>query len=257
MSLEILDHGPIRQLRLARPPVNALDTALCQALTAAIAQAQADGVHALVLSGGERIFSGGMDVPHLLGHGDDRTALLASWQAFFDAAAALAACQVPVVAALTGHAPAGGCVLALCCDYRVMARSADPARPYALGLNEVQVGLVAPEGIQRLLRRTVGQHHAERLLVAGTLLPAEQAEKIGLVDELVDGELVVARAVAWLQDLLALPRAPMLATRAVARADLVEALAPQHIRLDRFIEAWYAPDAQAALRALVERLRRG
>ncbi len=82
-------------------------------------------------------------------------------------------------------------MLALCCDYRIMARSVDPARPYAIGLNEVQVGLAAPEGIQRLLRRVVGAHRAERLLVAGEMVPAEQAVQIGLVDELVDGELVV------------------------------------------------------------------
>ncbi|KEZ97436.1 enoyl-CoA hydratase, partial [Xanthomonas vasicola pv. vasculorum NCPPB 895] len=88
-----------------------------------------------------------------------------------------------------------------CCDYRVMARSADTAKPYGIGLNEVQVGLAAPEGIQRLLRRVVGAHRAERLLISGQLLPAEQAVKIGLVDELVDGELVTARAVAWLQEL--------------------------------------------------------
>lgn len=163
MSIQILDHGRLREIRLARPPVNALDTALCQALTAAVQQVGSD-VDGVVLSGSERIFSGGMDVPHLLSHGTNRGALLESWTAFFDAANALAHCPVPVVAAIGGHAPAGGCVLALCCDYRVMARSADTARPYAIGLNEVQVGLTAPEGIQRLLRRVVGAHRAERLL---------------------------------------------------------------------------------------------
>ncbi|HEY9255031.1 MAG TPA: enoyl-CoA hydratase/isomerase family protein [Stenotrophomonas sp.] len=256
MSIDLLDHGDIREIRLARPPANALDTALCRELIAAINQAQADDVHAIVLSGAPHIFSGGMDVPYLLSHGADRGKLLDSWQAFFGAAKTLAETRIPVVAALTGHSPAGGCVLALCCDYRIMARSIDPARPYAIGLNEVQVGLAAPEGIQRLLRRVVGAHRAERLLVAGEMVPAEQAVQIGLVDELVDGELVVARAIAWLQELLRLPRQPMLHTRDVARADLREALAPELIRLDRFIEAWYAEDAQAALQALAARLRK-
>jgi enoyl-CoA hydratase/carnithine racemase len=255
MSIETFDHGLIREIRLAQPPVNAFDTTLCRTLAGAVSQAQADGAHAIVLSGNERIFSAGLDVPHLLSHGADRGKLMESWAAFFQAAQALADSTVPVVAALTGHAPAGGCVLALCCDYRIMAHSPDPARPYAIGLNEVQVGLVAPEGIQRLLRRVVGPHRAERLLIAGELVPAERAVQIGLVDELVDGELVVARAVAWLQALLKLPREPMLATREIARADLREALAPQHIQLERFVEAWYAPDAQGALNALVERLK--
>lgn len=252
--IEVFNHGTIRELRLARPPVNALDTDLCRQLIHALEQAMAEDVHGLVLSGSERIFTGGMDVPHLLGHGADSRALLDSWNAFFGAMRTLAECRIPVVAALTGHAPAGGCVLALCCDYRVMARSADPAQPYAIGLNEVQVGLVAPEGIQRLLRRVVGVHRAGVLLTTGALLPAEQALQIGLVDELAEGELVVAGAVAWLQRLLKMPRQPMLVTRAIARADLHEALHPDLIQLDRFVEAWYSADAQQALHALAARL---
>jgi len=257
MSLDIIDHDRIREIRLARPPVNALDTALCRTLIAAVNQAQADDVHAIVLSGAPHVFSGGLDVPYLMSHGDDRHKLLDSWQAFFGAAKTLAECRIPVVAAITGHSPAGGCVLALCCDYRVMARSVDPAKPYAIGLNEVQVGLAAPEGIQRLLRRVVGAHRAERLLVAGEMVPAEQAVQFGLVDELADGEGVVARALAWLRDLLRLPRQPMLHTRDVARADLREALAPELIQIERFVEAWYGDDAQAALQALAARLRKG
>lgn len=253
--IEVINHGPIRELRLARPPVNALDTELCRALISSVNQAMADDVQGVVLSGSERIFTGGMDVPYLLGHGDDQQKLMDSWQAFFGAARTLAESRIPVVAALTGHSPAGGCVLALCCDYRVMARSTDPAKPYVIGLNEVQVGLVAPEGIQRLMRRVVGTHRAGVLLAGGQLLSAERALDIGLVDELADGATqVVETAIGWLQAQLALPRQPMLQTRAIARADLQEAMQPEHIQLERFIEAWFSPDAQAALQALAARL---
>ncbi|MCD9087496.1 enoyl-CoA hydratase/isomerase family protein [Stenotrophomonas sp. SY1] len=253
--IEVINHGPIRELRLARPPVNALDTELCRALITALNQAMTDDVHGIVLSGSERIFTGGMDVPYLLRHGQDKHKLLDSWQAFFGAARTLAESRIPVVAALTGHSPAGGCVLALCCDYRVMARSVDPAKPYVIGLNEVQVGLVAPEGIQRLMRRVVGTHRAAVLLAGGQLVTAERALDIGLVDELADGATqVVEHAVAWMQAQLKLPRQPMLQTRAIARADLHEAMQPEHIQLDRFVESWFSPDAQAALQALVARL---
>lgn len=252
--VDILEHGNIREIRLARPPVNALSTDLCRALIASIETAVADGAGGIVMSGRERIFSAGMDVPHLLSHGEDRHALMDSWQAFFGVARTLAESRVPVVAALTGHAPAGGCVLALCCDYRVMARSVDPAKPYVIGLNETQVGLVAPEGIQRLLRRAVGTGRAERLLVAGELVAAERALEIGLVDELVDGGEVVSRSVAWLKQLLTLPQSPMLMTRSIARADIAEALEAKNIGMDRFIEGWYAPDTQTALQAMVARL---
>ena len=255
MSIEAIRHdGDIVEIRLARPPVNALDPNLCGALADAIADAVDQGAKGLILSGSPNVFSAGLDVPYLLSLGDDRAALKAAWERFFDAARALASSPVPTVAAIAGHAPAGGCVLALCCDYRVMAKSADPAKPFRIGLNETQVGLIAPEGIQQLMQRVVGRHRAEVLLVTGELVDAERAQTIGLVDELTDIEQVTARALSWLQALLKLPRQPVLQTRAIARADVIAALAPERIQLEHFIDAWSAPDTQAGLRALVARL---
>ena len=246
--IDTIDHGQVTELRLARGPVNALDPQLCRALAEAVPAAIEAGAQGIVLSGGEKVFSAGLDVPYLLSL-DTRDELGAAWTGFLDAARALATSKVPVAAAITGHSPAGGCVLALCCDYRVMAEG-----PFRIGLNETQVGLVAPEGIQHLMRRAVGIHRAERLLVGGELVDSARAAVIGLVDELAPQADVVARAVAWLDALLALPRGPVLHTRAIARADLVAALAPERIDIDTFVNAWNAPDTQAGLRALVARL---
>lgn len=247
--VERIEHGQVRELKLARPPVNALDPALCAAVAEAIADAVAEDCRGIVLAGGPNVFSAGLDVPFLLSLGDDSAALTAAWEPFFDAARAIAACPVPIAAAIAGHAPAGGCVLALCCDYRVMASG-----PFRIGLNETQVGLVAPEGIQQLMRRIVGPHRAERLLVGGELVDAERAQALGLVDELVEIDNVATRARVWLDELLQLPRMPMLATRALARADLATALHPERIQLGRFIESWHDPDTQRGLRALVAKL---
>ncbi|MCF7222606.1 enoyl-CoA hydratase/isomerase family protein [Marilutibacter chinensis] len=244
-------HGDIVELHLARAPVNALDPALCGDLCDAIADAVAQQARGIVLSGGPKVFSAGLDVPHLLSLGDDRAALKAAWERFFAAARALVECPVPVVAAIAGHAPAGGCVLALCCDYRVMASG-----PYRIGLNETQVGLVAPEGIQRLMRRVVGPYRAERLLVAGEMIEAEQALAFGLVDELVGIDEVAQRARSWLEHLLRLPSEAMLRTRTIARADMVVAMQPELIQLDHFIDAWYDAGTQQALHALVASLRK-
>jgi enoyl-CoA hydratase/carnithine racemase len=138
-----------------------------------------------------------------------------------------------------------------------MARSPDPAKPFRIGLNETQVGLVAPEGIQRLLRRVVGTHRAERLLVGGMMPTTDEALAIGLVDEACPVDDAGPRAVAWAQALAALPRQPVLDTRAIARADAIEALDPGNVRLDRFIESWYSADTQTALRSVLERLGNG
>jgi len=245
--IERSQHEGIHELRLARAPVNALDPELCALLVESVAAAVADGARGIVLSGGPGAFSAGLDVPHLLAL--DAAGVRAAWQGFIDAARALAQSPVPVAAALNGHAPAGGCVLALCCDYRVMAEG-----DYRIGLNETQVGLVAPEGIQRLMRRVVGPHRAERLLVAGEMVDAQRALQIGLVDELAAIADVPQRAHAWLARLLALPRKPMLATRAIARAEVIDALQPGLLDLDRFVASWNDPDTQSALRALLAKL---
>ena len=250
MSLiETIVHGQVHELRLARPPVNALNPELCADLVQALREAPARGARGIVLAGGPKVFSAGLDVPYLLSLGEDRDALLRAWTAFFEAARALAACPVPVVAAMAGHAPAGGCVLALCCDYRIMADG-----PFRIGLNETQVGLVAPEGIQHLLARVVGPHRAERLLVAGTMPDAQQALHIGLVDEVVHVDDVATRGRVWLEELLQLPHMPMLETRAIARRDVITALADQRIDLPRFVAQWSHPDTQAALRAMLARI---
>ncbi len=247
--IESARHGDVHEIHLARPPVNALNPVLCRALRDAVESAPGNGAKAIVLSGGPGVFSAGLDVPFLLTL--ERPALTEAWGAFFAAVRALAQCPVPVAAAIAGHSPAGGCVLALACDYRVMARG-----PYRIGLNEVQVGLVVPEGIQRMLRRVIGAYRAERLMVVGAMVEAEQALAVGLVDELVELEQVTARAVAWAQSLFALPHAALLATRRLARADLVEAVSdPAAINLDGFLDEWYAPRTQAALQAMVARLK--
>lgn len=248
--IELHRHGDIQEIRLARPPVNALTPELLSGLRTAVLSAPKEGARAIILTGGLKVFSGGMDVPHMMSL--DRDALTAGWASLFATARALASSPVPVVAAIGGHSPAGGCVLALCCDYRVMARG-----PFRIGLNEVQVGLVAPDCIQHLMRRVVGTYRAERLLVSGALVDAEQALAFGLVDELTEAELVVARAVHWLEELLRLPAASMLSTRRLARADMVAALEGfDEGSLAGFMDDWYAPTTQAALQALVARLRK-
>jgi enoyl-CoA hydratase/carnithine racemase len=254
-SLDVLDHGEVRELRLARPPVNALDPALVSGLRRAIEAAPGDGAAALVLSGRPGMFSAGLDVPQLLAL--DRPAIAAFLADLFALMEALARSPLPVAAALTGHSPAGGAVLALFCDHRVMAEP-DPERPdkpYLFGLNEVHVGLAVPAVLQTALARLVGRHRAEELAVWGRLVDSREAHRLGLVDELAPAGEVVGRALAWSRDLLALPRRAMLQTRELARADLVAGFAGVAAQVERWTESWFGEETQGAMRALVARLR--
>jgi 3,2-trans-enoyl-CoA isomerase len=248
--LNIVKHDTITEIQLSRPPVNALSLDLLRALQGALADAVRDGARGIVLSGTQGMFSAGVDVPALLTR--DRAGVRDYWREFFVTCAALAHSPVPVVAAITGHSPAGGAVLSLFCDYRVMAQG-----PYRIGLNEVQVGLIAPDCIQMALRRIVGSYRAERLLVSGALIDAEQAHACGFVDELANVDEVTTRALHWLGELLALPSHAMLATRQIARADLVNAYADvDALPIDTFVDAFFHPETQATLQQLVARLKK-
>lgn len=252
--LDLIRDEAIHELRLARPPVHALDPALVARLREAVRDAQREGARGLLLAGSPGMFSAGLDVPALLQL--DRAGMRAFWTDFFALCADLARAPIPIVAAITGHSPAGGAVLSIMCDYRVMARSPDPQKPFRIGLNEVQVGLTVPDCIQAALRRLLGPWRAERLMVAGLMLESEQARAIGLVDELADVEAVVPRAREWLAGLLALPPHAMTETRRIARADLAAIFDdPTRFRVDEFVDGWFATETQTVLQALVARLK--
>lgn len=242
------EHGAVRELRLSRPPVNALSPELISALLCAVQAAPREGKRALILSGSPGMFSAGLDVPVLLKLG--RPAMEAVWRDFYALMNALASSPIPIAAAITGHAPAGGTVLALFCDWRVAAEGNSK-----IGLSEVRVGLPLPPVIFSALRRLVGARQAEHLAITGLLVSPDNAATLGLVDEVVPSGQVVDRALKWCQDLLALPQVAMELTRRQARSDLIGEFARDiDHELADVSSWWWNQETQAALHRMVEQL---
>ncbi len=254
--LEVIDHplkadaalesGGIRELRLARPPVNALNAELVRKLMDSIGGASKAA--AIVITGQPGIFSAGLDVRGMLEL--DRDGVTALFIELWRVQRAVAYSPVPVIFGLTGHCPAGGTVLAIHGDYRVLALG-----DFRLGLNEVQVGLFPGPPIHGAFRRLVGGHAAQ-LLTRGALIDPATALRVGLVDELCEASQVTARALEVAREFCALPREPMLRTRALARQDLLDLFGnPGHATLKERefatigTDQWFAPATQARLRA--------
>jgi enoyl-CoA hydratase/carnithine racemase len=247
--LNCIEHGEVVELRLARPPVNAMNQAMLDALLDSHASAVDGGARAVVLSGVPGMFSGGLDVPELLTL--DREAMARFWETFFRLMHMVAASRVPVLAAITGHSPAGGAVLAIHCDYRVATRG-----EFRIGLNEVQVGLPVPRNIIYALVGIVGTRQAERLTTAGKLISPEEALAIGLVDALAeDPDAAVELCLAEASALLDLPPVAMNATRLAAKADFLDRLGTSD---DARIatDYWFSDETQLKMKELVASLKK-
>ena len=244
--LEVLDHGAIRELRLARPPVNALDPTLIARLSQELQAAVDSQRSAVVLSGQPGLFSAGIDVRAIAAL--DRDTLRPFVHEFFALQQQLAHSSVPIICAITGHCPAGGTVLALYADRRIMARGA-----FDIGLNEVQIGLYPGEIIHRAFARLVGPRVASDLLPRGALIRPDEALRVGLVDELAEPKHVVGRALEYARELAELPQAVYRRTRALVRADLIRLFdAPSEDFAAVFTEQWFSAEARTRLAGLLK-----
>ncbi len=242
------DHGAVRELRMNRPPVNALNGELLRATRGAVETASKEGARAIVISGAPGMFTAGLDVPALIKL--DRTGMTQLWGDLYGLMKALATSPIPICAAITGHAPAGGTVIAIFCDYRVCAQG-----DFKLGLSEVQAGIPIPPVILKAASRLVGPRQAERMTVAGLLLSPEQSFELGLVDELTAPDQVVGRAVAWCESLLALPSNAMSSSRKLARADLAGLFESEMgDELKIVLDGWFSTETQVVLQEMVKRL---
>lgn len=246
--LDRIEHGEIVELKLDRPPANALSPDLIEALDAALTAAPESGAAGIVLSGTPGMFTGGLDLPTLyrLDGPDMRQAV----RGFLALLGTLARCPLPLAAALTGHSPAGGAVIAQHCDYRVMEKG-----EFTIGFSESQLGIAMPKMILEVLALRVGWNRAAELCLTGRLMGPDAALAIGLVDELADSGQAVARAVGWLEKLVRLPRHALGITRSRARQAMIEATESTFDQdVDEFLELWQRPETRLAVGAMVERL---
>jgi len=192
VHVERRDDG-VAVVRLDRPKVNALSTALLTELGEAADGLAADPPGAVVMTGGERVFAAGADIEEFEG-ADEARRIGAT---FRDALGAVAALPRFTIAAINGVALGGGLELALACDWRVCAESA------RLGQPEILLGIIPGGGGTQRLARLVGPTRAKELILTGRQVRAEEALRIGLVDEVVPAAEVLGRALAKAAELAA------------------------------------------------------
>ena len=266
--LEEERHGSTALVRIAHGKAGAMDPDLLLALRDAFARAVADdAVRAVVLTGSGSIFSAGLDLRRLLDGG--RPYVEELLPALDACVLELLACEKPVVAALNGHAIAGGCVLACGCDVRLLAceratdgagaRGATGSAPAAgrgqarLGVPELKVGVPFPAAVLETVRFPLAPAAFQALVLRGQVWGPDEALARGLVDELVPPAELLPRAQAVAAELGAMPGASFRHTKRLVRAEaLARARATSAASRAALIDAWCSEEVRFAVRRYVE-----
>lgn len=215
-------------------------------------EAEADPVvRALVVTSSHKsIFCPGVDLPSLMGRSGPEM------RTFYDALTGIVRRKVgypkPEVYALNGHTIAGGCMMALAGDYRVMAKGR-----FAFGMMEIDVGLAAPIGVVEMLRHFLGGRLAERVLVSGERFSPESAVALGLVEEVAEPDKLMERAFAQARVLAQKPATGYRRLKRYARQALAARMhALDDAHLDELVDQWFSEETQRLVIAAVERMKK-
>lgn len=206
-------------------------------------------VGGLILTGKEGFFSSGIDLIEAYDYDQEQSR--AFWTDFMRMQTALASFKKPLVAAISGHSPAGGCVMAICADYRVMAEG-----NYIIGLNEVPVGIIVPDSVFNVYAFWLGQRRAYQYLMEGRLLNVNDAREVGLVDEVTTAENLMAAAEAKARYYMQFNRVTWSQSKLNLRKVLIGQLnADQTETLDMMLKQWWAPVTRKGLEMMIQQLK--
>lgn len=241
----------VSHVYLDRGKSNAINQQMLEELQQSIVEAQQDpAVEGLILHGKEGFFSAGLDLIALYEYNEEEVRRF--WHTFIDFTRAFVAFDKPSVAAISGHSPAGGCVLAICCDYRVMAEG-----DYVIGLNEVPVGIVVPNSIFHLYSFWLGQANAYRYLLEGKLLKPQDAFKVGLVDEVVDVRSIRTAAERQLRKYTQYERNTWRRSKLNMRQALIAQLeTSQDETIAAVLKQWWSPATRSILKTIIDNLKK-
>ena len=225
--------GGVATIRLNRGPVNALNTAMLRELLAWIHfLGNEDAVKGILLvSAKDGVFSAGLDLNEFTNPNKEQFEKF--WSSLQEVWMLMTSFPKVLIAGVNGHSPAGGCLLAMTADYRVMMEG--PAeKPFLIGLNEVPVEITVPPWLINHFATLVGPRTAERMLQLGELIPASRALAIGLVDEVVaDRAALDAATSAAMARFLAVPQDGRRLTKDASRSSLFRLLSgPEERRHD-------------------------
>lgn len=238
-------------LSFDRGKSNPMNLQMFEEMIAVLKELKSDSsVKGVIITGKENFFSSGLDLPEIMSYDKVKTRLF--WESFMDMIIELVSFPKPLISAITGHAPAGGCIVAVACDYRIMAGG-----NYKIGLNEIPVGITVPRHIFELYAFWVGRHRAYQFLMEGRLMNPQQASDAGLIDMVVPAEQVLETAERKMAQYLKFDQNTWSKTKLNLRRDLIATVTNyEDDLLDKVIEHWFDEHTQKILNGFVAMLQK-
>ncbi len=242
---DLTSNNDIAIVHMQHGPANAMDLAFCVELTRTVRELAASSARAIVLTGQGRIYCAGVDLPQLLEGGIDYVRRFLP--VLDELLETLFFCNIPLVAAVNGHAIAGGCLLTCIADRRIMGDG--KAR---IGVPEVRVGVPFPTVALEIMRAKTGPDFFEEVVLEGTTYVAHEAQRRGLVDVVVAPEQLLVAAMTAAESLAAIRPEVFSFTNQQARQPVREAITARTKQQETELFAlWEAEETHAAIRAYV------
>jgi len=235
---------------MSKPPVNSLSLEMIQSLSQTLGQLEKEKCRGVILTSAlPKIFSAGLDIREMYKPEEER--LRNFWYSLQGLWLQLYGSKMATVALINGHSPAGGCLLAISCDYRIMV-----GEKFRIGLNETQLGIVAPYWFRDSMINTVGTRQTEMALQLGTLFSSEEALNIGLVDEVVpDQTSATTLAESKMKEFLKIPGTARYLSKLTVREEALKKLANnREADVDNFVSFAMSAPVQKGLGLYLESL---
>ena len=243
---DLTQRGRVAVLQMTHGKANAIDLEFCRALTAQVNACMQSSVGALVITGQGGMFSAGVDLPRLVrGGGAYAREFVPAMNHAFETLFAFAK---PLVAAVNGHAIAGGCVMACCADYRIMGRG-----PGRIGIPELLVGVPFPAVPLEIVRFATPPQHIQTLIYRGLTVAADEALRYGLIDAVADSDQVLNEAVDVAENLAAIPFEAFHLTKRLLREPAMHQMQGAGVADALVQDAWAGEVVQSAVRHYVAR----
>jgi 3,2-trans-enoyl-CoA isomerase len=246
-TLKRIDKGHYTIIQMDRGKANAINMAMITELRKVFRDLEEDSsVRGAILTGKPHFFSAGLDLIELVGY--DRKQITEFFEALGALYLQLVRFPKPLISAITGHAPAGGCVLAVTCDNRYMAEG----EKYVIGLNEVAVNIQISQNLTEAYAFWMGDGPASRYILEGKLLSGQEALASGLVDELLPLEQVLGRAEAQMHIYLKADPEIWMNTKKKVRKHWTDKLdTDPRLSLKEAATLWWKPEIRKKMEAYV------